>query len=1590
MKSKMKSTFAIIAVALMVMVAVVPMVSVFTSEIDAAVPENGDPDLGEKITISGKVLNIDGTNVADATYKVLIKYGPSSEYTVKSANYVTSGAYEIVVKDTVMTRVSVSIIDADGDAVPEFTPVTFDKLTTGSYTANLISTASTTGEIGIALVDGTKTLTDLYAGATVIQVFYKLYSDAACTREIRTTSGVATLDDNKITVDYTGTFTEMYVKVVKVSATIADVTYTTEALKNATGAKIIGTEAVATFKLDQAMFILNADNTANKPFPASTISISKAYATKTAEDDTEYASSSIKAATVSVLEYGGSLNYFYDAKFDGETLLAITKLDMTATFSDAVKDVRSKFELTTNFAPAGYYGEFGMGSSSTIDVSGYDGQSFKIKVDYKQTSATLDDITGSVELTPFVDDGKYVALYKQTLPDGYTAETDDVTVSWEEVNAVYIGKAATAGKVTNQAPGYTKIVIDKSNYTLINGTIKDESSPTAYAPMADLGITLTGVKSAFGAEVSTGSTTITSKWTDNPTRASQTNTFKIFVEKLSQVTPSPASGEVFELTAATSQPVVVDGATLAMNLVIKAKEMTFIFTNDDGDPITTAVTLNFPKDSNMYDVYTTHTVSTVPATDVAYTGVHTVKVTESYIDLTKTTFWTTKDSYKFANSEKSPLTYSENVLLEAMLVSSLDKGYAIQLKDVDGSIKIYGTSAFTVKAYPVHISEGGSYVFGAASATYVATPDSTGVIYVTIPKSFVNVTLGASVKTVAILEPTDVTGSLNVLPYYFAETDSKDGNIITVQVLPDSFSAKILKRDGVTPIGGVKVQIFKTVGAAAPVDISVSTVVSDSDGDFTVYAKEKIDETVEGTTYTLKMTSAKAKFVDTNIVSNGERIDYVVSEADKYTIKMKDADNKEFIVYSGDYATAATENKVTMTLQNLYADTTVTSSLNTLSAFGQWDVGTVISPVLESQDDTPTKYAVRTFSPYTITADDIASGTINLVTNESTYKMTVQDSKGTAIIDYNADVYKMQNGVDLGSVTVDEIELANGTTFIGQLIPNLDYTTDVILTDIADSSITYAAYITQADDYAFANKKVSFENKAVTVKSTYTEILFALEDADGKSIAVPAEFAGKVMVAGSFTGPIEVDTAPATNTMFFIGDASKTYVPYAAAYDYDAWTIGGYTFSTLAVIVDGAINANEGAVTFAVTDAIGTPIGVTDKAIALASYFADGTKIADVVEFDDNVKISDAGEFTVVFDSTFAAMYSLQIKDYCDATHHDLSFDYSTNAIFVADQTIIVPTIRTANGVNLMDVVIEDKDVTPYATDGTLAGTIGATDHGKIGLMYVDLSKLAYYSLENGIVPNYTFDLQLTSDFIANESLISGSLPFGGEEVEEQKLNMDFLYEGNVVMSYDNLTSNKVAAFGYEYVAIIDLTDFVIDGALAGVAFDQIVMTYYEDGIMVATASIDPFTQINNIYAPGHDVPILYTVINKTEGVCAGHTVAYVLNNVLILSADSVFYTADEGYYTDGQYKYTFAGWYVNGVKVSANPDYAENIDSNVVAAAQYDVTYEKISDVNAEKEKEIVEKEVPVGIDTNVLIIGICAVVIALIAVVYAVIKKE
>ena len=111
-----------------------------------------------------------------------------------------------------------------------------------------------------------------------------------------------------------------------------------------------------------------------------------------------------------------------------------------------------------------------------------------------------------------------------------------------------------------------------------------------------------------------------------------------------------------------------------------------------------------------------------------------------------------------------------------------------------------------------------------------------------------------------------------------------------------------------------------------------------------------------------------------------------------------------------------------------------------------------------------------------------------------------------------------------------------------------------------------------------------------------------------------------------------------------------------------------------------------------------------------------------------------------------------------------------------------------------------------------------------------------------------------------------------------------------------------------------------------------------------------------------------YTVYNATN--------AQVGDKIILRASEVAYKPLEDGNETT-VVKYKFDGWYVNGVKVSDDLEYVYTVTENCLVYADYkESTYETVSDDN--------------GISPSVLVIGIAAVIVALIAVVYTVIQKK
>ena len=233
-------------------------------------------------------------------------------------------------------------------------------------------------------------------------------------------------------------------------------------------------------------------------------------------------------------------------------------------------------------------------------------------------------------------------------------------------------------------------------------------------------------------------------------------------------------------------------------------------------------------------------------------------------------------------------------------------------------------------------------------------------------------------------------------------------------------------------------------------------------------------------------------------------------------------------------------------------------------------------------------------------------------------------------------------------------------------------------------------------------------------------------------------------------------------------------------------------------------------------------------------------------------------------------------------------------------------------------------------------------------------------------------------------------------------------YSDSIVVSVDKTlkgyyTTNGsvLEGFGMSFVAYDVNDDAIKYGDAKIIGNEYYIIVDNTSTVTVNVKAIDGFKldgQDKSGYAPLNNLnaskvvvpPKTYSVSNMT----GAEYVSFVKisevkddikeGTVIVLSAEKTCYKLQNemyGYkYSDAAVEYTFAGWYVNGKLLTEDCDTAITLSEDVVIVAQYE-----------EAIKVIASEEAPeAGLDTNVLILGIVVVVIALIAVVYSVISKR
>ena len=1495
MNSKMKSTFAIIAVALMVLVAVVPMVGVFSEN---SVATDVDPTIDGNITIAGKIYKASGApETAAGTNYVKVVFG---SYTLKAA-VDNNGAYSVTIQETSVASVVLTYVDKDGNAVKDFSPVTLTGLSKGNYTAdfkagNISAIATLYAKNGTTLISSVvgETITANFVAYTLNDETYTKVSEGAFNK-----NGTAT-----VFYPYSAQNYDLYVTVSGFSATGVSGTPITFAEKQKFTVANTGT-AMALRANENIVTVSVSDQYVLEEF-----TVTEMY-TGTPEEKTPLAMISNK------IKYGAGdaavKAYFTTAAdLSGKVAMVLTAGNGTqATLSELTLSPSVEFAanlMTNTYTTSQMF--FG-----TVKLSTYtqDGTLAITTVD--STSVTSPKVDKDGNFLTFVPAEKKIKAL--TFTTGTGNAFSKVQISGADIpEAGYTITSTASAPVTIVDATYAAVT---GNLYLLGGTtgISDKSlvATATTGSVKIFGYTVTGANGAFGF-MATKDVNVTMKPSDASTVA--------YTGDINFVVGTESTGLVINM-ATQDISVKISEALGAAIGDTPAGKLTVTLTDGTSD----IATLGYNADKDKFK-------ATIRG-DITPTNY------KIYINDTSEQ---NKSGYTFANSTKATaIAYEKD-----KAYASKEATYKLTFYKADGVTKLTtvtnaNAAVYTASAYK---NSTGSIVYDDISANPITTPAG-GVYTFTVNTSLLGYTKATisttPVNIVFVKEGQTGMSTLGIFDkYYVLSADSVDDDgygIVSIVASVDSITGK-LTRLGSTdaPISGVKVQATDNNGN---VYAGIDAAYTQEDGTFTLYSDvmfkttDKVLFTKEGSGYVFG--DAKPMF------KNEKKVTAYTPDKDIYAFAFIDAD---------DAAIPVTVTQPEITDATFFPGSAIGNIAGYQAAYKEVRD---ISITLEG----------RSFEDHTLTAEEMKTGLIGITSNQMTYTFYTYDANDKPLDEVVIDLYTYHGdqAVYTAHLTATAIDPITKLATTSVLLPYCGGTTpDMVGTEyayLAQTKTVPATPTTPAIDYEFDTSIEDIDDADMIVESTIGLITVKLRDAAGfdreitpnavtiyeDDVAGPTVYS---MVAGKFT---------------FYGDPLSSYT-----YTVGTANASLYSFVPKSEDVDGFLFAQEETLNGALMDADGTVIPFS-KAVTITPVLVNGA----TSKVNAATLAIGAKSFGITVNTDDVKKYAITVDEQDDYFGVYTFSDFSSTYMMANEETVMFSAV-TANGVglnatfaNMQAYDLENKPIAKKAIDGGII---------------VDADKAVYYEA-TVTSAGYTFDKKsLLPLFIANESFLTGSVPYSGSGT--QGVTLELYLNDNLVQEIKDNAKVKIVD-NYYYEAILDLSGYA--GDISGVEFDTILVVYYENGVEVGYVSVDPYTAVNNIIPPTYEV---YTVqLLPPSILVASHVGIERVGDTVTVTADGNFMIADdEGVYTDGQYTYTFAGWYINNQKVSTTPVYTFELTDDVVISPQYTVTYEKTSDANDKQTPQPTPVQPDNSIDTNVLIIGICAVIVALIAVVYAVIKKE
>ena len=1417
MKSTMKSAFAFIAVALMIMVAVVPMVGVFTE--DSSATTTVDPAT-DKNKIELEVTVADGLATGD---KVKIAYGSYVFYEEVDS----SKKAKFTIHEASVSELAISCVDKDDVKIEKYSEVKLTNLVDKRTYFATLKAGYVSQEVKFVFADGSKLIGNLLqAEDSTTTANYSIYDKSGEDGTVIYNGSITIGKDSKGTILYpAGTSTsDINIKVESFDS-LSKITFAKQKVT-------VSPSGVASLKAEES--VVSVKPSTNLCGEVIVESLSVAY--KVGEGETS------KEVTTPFEPIKNKMvdNTTTYAEFYGILPPSTGATEIKYKANLFANDDRKEAELSatsTNltYTPSNaFFGTIKMGAytqegtiSATIVVSDTDKITVSgVKVDAKGNFFSFVDFSDKIG----------------------TKMTDISFTSGETTFKIADVSASIAGKAV------LNLAILTTGYNEVSGTfgyiVGDTTTPT---PIADKKLTITGAKT-FGSLVTTDTG------------------FKFMAETGKNIIVSAEGSELYgdisivpgssstskkiymstqdiTLKVADALEKVIDGATVKLM---------------DGEKV--IATLSYDSTTKVYKA--------------------TIRGDLTPADYTVTI---TKTAYKFAEAP---------AFVEGSTYKAEEATYTLTFCDKDGEKLVLQP---TGTDYEIYVAKAYKNTLNSIVYTYVEADKVTvtGGKF-TVKASVLGVKesdIGTELKDALILSKKgtglDDKGIFKD-KYYLLDADDK--GVISITASVDSFTGKLVRNDGITPVSGIEVELKKDASSSA--DVSYTQ----KDGSFTLYSDLEIKS------------GYKVEFKDA--------YDYTFTSGGYDVFKSADVKNTVFKAATSAY-------KITFVdADDAKIETIGIPTIGIVTVDASKVTGNVAKLTADWTSEETGALAItgvtgRSFIDHTLTAEELASGEITVKSNQKTYTFTVKDANGTKLSGVSIDVKKY-----VGDIAIDSTAAVSS----GKVLLPVD-------TDEID---TVYGYVAEYGKYEFETAVTKITDVKIDIKSTSAMKTVTLQDAAGVALTIGGNVA------------IEADGEAYLSSTAFTEGSFKFVATKDVKYTYSITDSDGvYNFASDVSDVNGVVKAKEETITGKVTDAAGKYFNINATVEAYGA--TDTTPLTTGTQYAGNTS------FSIIAEKSKIAYYKASVAD------DKFTFEKSKTADIKAVETFVPITFASANDISIEGV---------YSfTKVNVVNKLGIQSEETI----VEVNKTKGIVLDTTDVVSYsvTFTSATTDGYFAKATYTSVNGAFVSD-VAEYKGKLGATYATGDVLEYAVYKGNELVLRGNIVVG----DDKTVYSAKVNKALgDKVIITFKKE--------VDVYTAVMNDNVVYNDlVKVVVAPSLKANIVVETDYVDYVDYE---LSADKtkVYLIANESYSVDATSstdeklveKFVFDGWYVNGEKVSSKLNYTvDNVDSNVVMANY-------VSDGYYEIDKPVQNDN---GVSPTVLAIGIAAVIVALIAVVYTVIQKK